>query len=68
MTSISDLVQEILAAGYLSLTAEEQLRALLKSKYSLEDMKAFMKLQREAMNGRIKQESRELRLYQQESH
>ncbi|AFZ18845.1 hypothetical protein [Allocoleopsis franciscana] len=67
MTSIRDLVQEALAAGHLSVTAEEQLRWLLRSKYSTEDLRAFMDLQLAAMNGLVKQESRELLLYQQES-
>ena len=65
MTSIRDLVQDALATGYLSVTAEEQLRSLLRSKYSTEDLRAFMELQRAAMNGRVKQESRELILCEQ---
>jgi hypothetical protein len=66
MNSICDLVQEALSAGYLSITAEEQLRSLLKSKYSAKDFTAFMNLQLAAMNGWVKQESRELLLCQQE--
>ena len=65
MTSIRDLVQDALATGYLSVTAEEQLRSLLRSKYSTEDLRAFMELQLAAMNGRVKQESRELILCEQ---
>jgi len=66
MTSIRDLVQDALATGYLSVTAEDQLRSLLRSKYSTEDLRAFMDLQLAAMDGRIQQESRELLLCQQE--
>ncbi len=58
--SIRDLVQEVLETGYLSVTAEDKLRSLLRSKYSKEDLRAFMELQMAAMNGWIKQESREL--------
>lgn len=67
MTSIRHLVHEALATGYLSVTAEEQLRSLLRSKYSTEDLRAFMDLQLAAMNGQIQQESRELLLCQQKS-
>ena len=33
---------------------------MLKSKYELEDLEAFINLQQAAMLGRVKQESREL--------
>jgi len=68
MISIRDLVQQVLATGYLSVTAEDQLRSLLRNKYSTEDMRAFMQLQLAAMNGWVKQESRELLLCQQAAH
>ncbi|MBW4624052.1 MAG: hypothetical protein KME49_00685 [Brasilonema octagenarum HA4186-MV1] len=66
MVLIRDVVQEAIAAGYLSLAAEEQLRNLLKKKYELEDFNAFMTLQEVASLGKIRQESRELRLYEQQ--
>ncbi|PAX51391.1 hypothetical protein [Brunnivagina elsteri] len=59
MVQIRDLVQQILRTGYLTLEAENQLRNLLKTKYSQEDLKAFMTLQEAAMNGLVRQESRE---------
>jgi len=65
MLFIRDIVQQSLATGYLTLKAEERLRQLLKAKYDLEDLKAFMELQQAAMSGLVKQESRELRRYQQ---
>jgi hypothetical protein len=68
MISIRDLVQQALATGFLSVTAEDQLRSLLRNKYSTEDMRAFMQLQLAAMNGWVKQESRELLLCQQAAH
>ncbi|HEY9725000.1 MAG TPA: hypothetical protein V6D50_01005 [Chroococcales cyanobacterium] len=67
MILIRDLVQEAFETGYLSIAAEDQLRSLLRSQYSPEDLKAFMELQMAAMNGRVKQESRQLLLHQQES-
>jgi hypothetical protein len=63
---IRDLVQEAITTGYLSVAAEEQLRNLLKKKYELEDFDAFMRLQEAACSGRIRQESRELRVCGQE--
>ncbi len=56
---IRDLVQQALSSGYLSVTAEEELRSLLRKKYEPEDFSAFMQLQRAAMEGRVRQESRE---------
>jgi hypothetical protein len=59
MTRIRDVVQKALASGYLTLEAENQLRHLLTTRYDLEDLNAFMTLQEAAMNGKVKQESRE---------
>ena len=59
MASISDLVQKILLAGYLTIEAEEQLRKLLAAQYNDEDLNAFVTLQEAVMTGRVKQESRE---------
>lgn len=60
MSLITQIVQKSLATGYLTVEAEEQLRQLLQTKYDVEDFKAFITLQKEAMEGRVKQESREL--------
>jgi hypothetical protein len=59
MTRIRDVVQKALASGYLTVEAENQLRHLLTTRYDLEDLNAFMNLQEAAMNGTVKQESRE---------
>ena len=64
MLLIRDVVQQALTTGYLTVTAEERLRQLLKVKYDLEDLNAFMSLQQAAMAGFVRQESRELRRYQ----
>jgi hypothetical protein len=57
MVLIRDLVQQVLVTGYLTLAEENQLRSLLKTKYEIEDLNAFMSLQEAAMNGSVKQES-----------
>ncbi len=59
MTRIRDVVQQALATGYLSVEAENQLRRLLSTQYESEDFSAFVVLQDAAMNGKVKQESRE---------
>ncbi len=59
MALIRDLAQQALSTGYLTMEAEEQLRRLLSTRYGLEDLNAFMVLQEAAMQGRVKQESRE---------
>lgn len=61
MILIREIVHQALSTGYLTVEAEEQLRQLLQTKYSSEDLKAFMKLQLAAMAGLVKQESRESR-------
>ncbi|MCF4969411.1 MULTISPECIES: hypothetical protein [Nostocales] len=60
MTRIRDVVQQALVTGYLTVEAENQLRYLLTTRYDIEDLNAFMTLQEAAMNGNVKQESREL--------
>lgn len=60
MSLIRKIVHQALATGYLTVEAEEQLRQLLRTKYDFEDFNAFITLQKEAMEGRVKQESREL--------
>ena len=61
MISIREVVQQALSTGYLTVAAQEQLRQLLQTtKYAQEDINAFMTLQKAAMDGRIKQEIREL--------
>jgi hypothetical protein len=61
MARIREIVQQTLATGHLTVEAENQLRLLLQTtKYSLEDLKAFMTLQKAAMAGLVRQESRKL--------
>ncbi|MDJ1177490.1 hypothetical protein PJF56_01300 [Roseofilum sp. BLCC_M91] len=60
MSVISQVVQEALTTGYLSIESENQLRSLLQNPYGQEDFHAFRQLQMAAMMGNVKQESREL--------
>ncbi len=61
MTLISKIVRKALATGYLTVDAEEQLRHQLQmTKYGLEDFEAFITLQTEVMEGRVKQQAWEL--------
>ncbi|HEY9710031.1 MAG TPA: hypothetical protein V6D48_17625 [Oculatellaceae cyanobacterium] len=64
MIQIREVVKQALATGYLTVTAENQLRQLLRTKYEPEDLDAFMTLQQAAMAGRVRQESRELGQWQ----
>ncbi|WP_460207450.1 hypothetical protein [Scytonema sp. NUACC21] len=61
MVMIRDVVRQAMITGFLSVAAEEQLRQLLRTKYDLEDLNAFISLQEAAMAGLIRQESREMR-------
>ncbi|MGL5059549.1 MAG: hypothetical protein ACRC62_06165 [Microcoleus sp.] len=61
MSVISTIVRQAMATGYLTVDAEEQLRKLLQTtKYGLEDFEAFISLQTEVMEGRVKQQAWEL--------
>ena len=61
MTLISKIVRKALATGCLTVEAEEQLRQQLQmTKYGLEDFEAFINLQKEVMEGRVKQQALEL--------
>ena len=61
MTLICKIVGKALATGYLTVEAEELLRQQLQmTKYGLEDFEAFINLQKEVMEGRVKQQALEL--------
>ncbi|MBZ8181284.1 MAG: hypothetical protein SAL07_03785 [Oscillatoria sp. PMC 1051.18] len=60
MGAMHKIVKQAITSGFLSIEAENQLRQLLRNKYDREDFTAFMTLQAEAMEGRVKQESRQL--------
>jgi len=60
MKLIREVVKQALNTGYLTLEAEEKLRVMLKNKYELEDLEAFINLQKATMVGIVKQESKEI--------
>ena len=60
MSLIRDVVKRAMETGCLTLEAEENLRNMLNTHYAQEDLEAFVKLQRAAMRGKIRQESREM--------
>lgn len=60
MKLIREIAKQALNTGYLTLEAEEKLRTMLRNKYDLEDLEAFIDLQQATMLGMVKQESREL--------
>lgn len=68
MSQIREIVQQALTTGYLTVEAEDRLRQLLSRKYDWEDFRAFIRLQQEAMEGRVRQESRELLQSKQFQH
>ena len=59
MKLIREIAKQALKTGYLTVEAEEKLRKMLRNKYDLEDLEAFVDLQRATMVGIVKQESRE---------
>ena len=60
MGLIRELVYQALNSGYLTIEAEDELRLMLRNKYELEDLEAFIQLQQAAMIGQVRQESREV--------
>ena len=60
MKLIREVVKQALVTGYLTIEAEEKLKGMLKNKYDLEDLEAFIDLQQATMIGMVKQESREI--------
>ena len=61
MSLISTIVRKALETGYLTVEAEEMLRQQLQmTKYGLEDFEAFITLQKEVMEGRVRHQALEL--------
>ncbi len=59
MGKICDIVRQAIRTGYLTISAEEELRQLLRGKYDSKDLNAFTQLQLAAASGKVLQESRE---------
>jgi hypothetical protein len=60
MKLIREIVKQALNTGYLTLEAEEKLKTMLRNKYELEDLEAFINLQQATMLGIVRQESKEI--------
>lgn len=61
MNEFKKFIEQIIITGYLSIDSEEKLRKLMqKSSYSWEEVEAFAKLQKAAIQGKVKQESLDL--------
>jgi hypothetical protein len=60
MVLIREIAQTAIATGSLTLVNEEKLRLMLKQKYELEDLEAFMSLQQAIIRGEVKQQSRQV--------
>lgn len=62
MSALGEVVKKALETGYLTVDAENKLRQMLKRKCGAQEIGAFMALQKAAMAGQVKQQSRELLL------
>ncbi|NEQ64012.1 MAG: hypothetical protein F6J86_17285 [Symploca sp. SIO1B1] len=59
MSMISEIVNQVIQSGYLTLETEEQLKELFAVRYDIEDIDALIQLQQAAKSGQVKQQSRE---------
>ncbi|HEY9633957.1 MAG TPA: hypothetical protein V6D14_11150 [Coleofasciculaceae cyanobacterium] len=60
MSTIREIVYQVIQSGYLTVEAEEQMRQMFAIQYDLEDIEALTQLQQAAKFGLVKQQSREL--------
>lgn len=60
MSTIREIVYQVLQSGYLTVETEEQLRKMFTAQYDLDDIEALTRLQQAAMSGLVKQQSRYL--------
>jgi hypothetical protein len=60
MSTIREIVYQVLQSGYLTLETEEQLRQMFAVRYDLDDIEALTRLQQATIYGQVKQQSREL--------
>ena len=56
---VREIVLQALKTGYLTVEAEEKLRHQFTKQHTLADIDALARLQQAAMNGLLKQESRQ---------
>ncbi|MGB7440628.1 MAG: hypothetical protein WA919_06140 [Coleofasciculaceae cyanobacterium] len=60
MSVLHKIVNQVLKSGYLTVEAEEQVRALFASSSNVEDIEALVSLQKATSSGRVRQQSQEL--------
>ena len=60
MSTIREIVHQVLQSGYLTVEIEEKVRQLFANQYDLEDIEALTRLQQATISGQVKQQSREL--------
>lgn len=60
MSTIREIVYQVLQSGYLTVEAEEKMRQMFAVRYDLADIEALTRLQQATKSGRVKQQSREL--------
>ncbi|HEY9669232.1 MAG TPA: hypothetical protein V6C91_20640 [Coleofasciculaceae cyanobacterium] len=60
MSTIREIVYQVLQSGYLTLEAEEKMRQMFAVRYDLADIEALTRLQQATKSGLVKQQSREL--------
>jgi hypothetical protein len=60
MSTIREIVHQVLQSGYLTVEIEQKVRQLFATKYDLEDIEALTRLQQATISGQVKQQSREL--------
>ena len=60
MSTIREIVHQVLQSGYLTVEIEEKVRQLFTIQYELEDIEALTRLQQATISGQVRQQSREL--------
>jgi hypothetical protein len=60
MSTIREIVYQVLQIGYLTVEAEEQVRQQFAIRHDLADIEALTRLQQATTSGLVKQQSREL--------
>ncbi len=60
MSTIREIVHQVIQSGYLTVEIEEKVRQLFTTQYDLEDIEALTRLQQATISGQVKQQSREL--------
>jgi hypothetical protein len=68
MMAITEIVQQALTTGYLSVMAQNQLRKLLQTNYDSEDLDALIILHRSIVAGEVKKESLGQKNYRSVKH